>query len=122
MPTTSRLMAGCVETWISTFQLDLMDGLHRNAVFANCDALENGNAGCGVTAPAKNSFGPAFNAAGGGWYAMERTPNFIKVWFWSRQDGSVPSGVKNGHTSVNTDDWVRKHFTLGIKSKLIRSP
>ena len=38
---------------------------------------------------------------------MERTNSFIKVWFWSRNSGSVPSDVQNGATSVNTDNWVR---------------
>ena len=32
-----------------------------------------------------NSYGPAFNRAGGGWYAIERTSESIKIWFWSRQ-------------------------------------
>lgn len=47
---------------------------------------------------------------------MERTPNFIKVWFWSRQDGSVPSDVKNGHTSLDTDNWVRTRRTVDAES------
>ena len=37
---------------------------------------------------------PTFNVAGGGWYAiMERTNGFIKVRFWSRGSGNVPSNV-----------------------------
>ncbi|KAJ8489562.1 hypothetical protein ONZ51_g2842 [Trametes cubensis] len=71
----------------------------------NCDTAATNNAGCGVQAPTANSYGPAFNSAGGGWYAMERTSSFIKVWFWSRTDGSVPADVKNGATSINTDNW-----------------
>ncbi|EMD36050.1 glycoside hydrolase family 16 protein [Gelatoporia subvermispora B] len=71
----------------------------------DCDADADNNAGCGVQAPSSNSYGPAFNSAGGGWYAMERTSSFIKVWFWSRNDGSVPSDVKNGDTSIDTDNW-----------------
>ena len=80
--------------------------VRRSAVLLNCDVNSNGNAGCGVTAGVSNSYGPAFNAAGGGWYAMERTPNFIKVWFWSRSANNVPNDVKNGTTSVDTDNWV----------------
>ena len=83
-----------------------MDGLHRNAVFANCDALENGNAGCGVQASTPKSYGKSFNAAGGGFYAMERTTTAIKVWFWSRSDPAVPADVKTAGASVNTDKWV----------------
>ncbi|KAI0072358.1 putative laminarinase [Panus rudis PR-1116 ss-1] len=71
----------------------------------DCDANVNGNSGCGVTAPTANSYGPAFNANGGGWYAMERTNTFIKVWFWPRNAGNVPSDVRNGGSSVNTDNW-----------------
>jgi hypothetical protein len=37
---------------------------------------------------------------------MERTSTYIKVWFWSRTDGSVPAEVKNGATSINTSNWV----------------
>lgn len=55
-----------------------------------------------------NSYGPAFNSAGGGWYAMERTNQHINVYFWSRNDGSVPSDVKNGASSINTSNWVSK--------------
>ncbi|PSR81268.1 hypothetical protein PHLCEN_2v6428 [Hermanssonia centrifuga] len=71
----------------------------------NCDATVNNNAGCGVKAAPTNSYGPAFNSAGGGWYAMERTDTFIKVWFWSRSSGNVPSDVKNGETTIDTDNW-----------------
>ena len=74
----------------------------------------NGNAGCGVRSTASNSYGPAFNSAGGGWYAMERTDSFIKVWFWSRNDASVPADVKNGATSIDTDNWVSRDPFLAI--------
>ncbi|TFK24816.1 glycoside hydrolase family 16 protein [Coprinopsis marcescibilis] len=71
----------------------------------NCDAAVNGNTGCGVRFPSANSFGPSFNSIGGGWFAMERSNSFIKVWFWPRNSGSVPSNVRNGGQTVNTDGW-----------------
>lgn len=71
----------------------------------NCDVNTSGNTGCGVQAPSANSYGPSFNAAGGGFYAMERTTSFVKVWFWTR-NGNVPSDVKSGGSTVNTDAWV----------------
>ncbi|TFK92165.1 glycoside hydrolase family 16 protein [Polyporus arcularius HHB13444] len=71
----------------------------------NCDVAANGNAGCGVQATAPNSYGKSFNAAGGGFYAMERTTSFIKVWFWSRNDPAVPADVKTAGANVNTDAW-----------------
>jgi hypothetical protein len=37
---------------------------------------------------------------------MERTPTFIKIWFWPRHASNVPSDVRNGNTgSINTDAW-----------------
>ncbi|KAH9836567.1 endo-1,3(4)-beta-glucanase-like protein [Rhodofomes roseus] len=71
----------------------------------DCDVNTDGNSGCGVQNPTTNSFGPDFNSAGGGWYTMERTSSEVKVWFWSRTDGSVPSDVSSGASTVNTDNW-----------------
>ncbi|KIM77861.1 glycoside hydrolase family 16 protein [Piloderma croceum F 1598] len=64
-----------------------------------------GGNGCGVFLKETSSFGPIFNSIGGGWYALERTRDFIKVWFWSRSDKSVPDDVKKGALSVETDRW-----------------
>ncbi|KAK0466920.1 endo-beta-glucanase [Desarmillaria tabescens] len=71
----------------------------------NCDVNVNSNAGCGVQFQNANSYGAGFNNNGGGWYAVERTNSFIKVWFWGRHDSNVPSAVSNGSGSVNTDSW-----------------
>ncbi|KAL1676386.1 glycoside hydrolase family 16 protein [Schizophyllum commune] len=72
---------------------------------ADCDTAVNGNAGCGVKFSDATSFGPALNAQGGGWYAMERTDSFIKVWFWPRGAADVPIGVSEGHDDVDTANW-----------------
>lgn len=37
---------------------------------------------------------------------MERTDDFVKVWFWAVTDTTVPSDVSSGATSVDTDNWV----------------
>jgi hypothetical protein len=71
----------------------------------NCDVGATNNAGCGVQSTDSRSFGPSFNANGGGWYAMERSPSEVKVWFWSRAASNVPSDVKNGATTINTNGW-----------------
>lgn len=39
-------------------------------------------------------------------YAVERTASFIKVWFWARNDASVPADVLAGNSAVQTDAWV----------------
>jgi hypothetical protein len=69
----------------------------------NCDTYATGGQACGVSGGASNTYGPPFNANGGGIYAMERTNNFIKVWFWPRNT-ATPNDV--GSASINTDNWV----------------
>ncbi|KAJ7796949.1 hypothetical protein B0H14DRAFT_2913072, partial [Mycena olivaceomarginata] len=74
------------------------------SVLNNCDVAATQNSGCGVEVNDVRSYGPTFNNNGGGWYAVERTNAFIKVWFWPRNRG-VPSDISSGSTSVNTDNW-----------------
>ncbi|KAM5535333.1 hypothetical protein V8D89_011018 [Ganoderma adspersum] len=71
----------------------------------NCDSNATNNQSCGVHATQKNSYGPGFNAVGGGWYAMERTEQHIKVWYWLRNDRKVPADVRNGEATINTGAW-----------------
>ncbi|KAF7298826.1 putative glycosidase C21B10.07 [Mycena indigotica] len=71
----------------------------------DCDTNVNNNVGCGVNAVVPTSYGPTFNANGGGWYAVERTNSFINVWFWSRSAGNVPADVAQGGSSVDTSTW-----------------
>ncbi|KAF8655008.1 hypothetical protein AX16_003312 [Volvariella volvacea WC 439] len=71
----------------------------------DCNAFVNYNSGCGVKLNPPVSYGPAFNNNGGGWYVMERTDSFIRVWFWTRNDGSVPPAVRNGEAIVSTDSF-----------------
>lgn len=74
----------------------------------DCDVAINGNNGCNVKAPTNDSYGPAFNTAGGGFYAMERTNEAIKVWFWTRNAPDVPADVRSGAETLNTDTFVRR--------------
>ncbi|KAJ7302432.1 glycoside hydrolase family 16 protein [Mycena albidolilacea] len=69
----------------------------------NCDV--GASFGCSVNVGQAPSYGPTFNANGGGWYAMERTDTFINVWFWSRNAANVPADVSAGGTTVDTSDW-----------------
>ncbi|KAH9945470.1 endo-beta-glucanase [Epithele typhae] len=70
----------------------------------NCDSRATGNTGCGVKDRRPNSFGPAFNRDGGGFYAMERAPDGVRVWFWARHD-HVPADVLSGAAEVHTGNW-----------------
>ncbi|KAF9218745.1 glycoside hydrolase family 16 protein [Gyrodon lividus] len=71
----------------------------------DCDVYDNNNSGCGVLNNDSKSYGPVFNGAGGGWYAIERTSSFIKIFFWERGSTSVPSDVQYPGASVDTDNW-----------------
>ncbi|KAG2008383.1 glycosyl hydrolase family 16 [Coprinopsis cinerea AmutBmut pab1-1] len=74
--------------------------------FNNCDAAVNFNAGCGVKIQDSRSYGPAFNAMGGGWYAVEITPKYIKSWFWPRDSSTVPPEVvRQRHGVVQPARW-----------------
>ncbi|EDR02394.1 glycoside hydrolase family 16 protein [Laccaria bicolor S238N-H82] len=73
--------------------------------YLDCQTGANSNAGCGVKLSTTLSYGPAFNKVGGGWYVIERSPTYMKVWFWSRRDTSVPAEVANGGQYVNPDTW-----------------
>ncbi|KAF8635427.1 hypothetical protein AX15_000416 [Amanita polypyramis BW_CC] len=116
------------DNWPNNGEIDILEGindvgpnqvtLHTNAgctmpavrsqqgtpVLNNCNVYATNNAGCGVKLADQRSYGQSFNNNGGGWYAVERTSEFIKVWFWSRA-ASAPSDVRNGGGSVDTDNW-----------------
>ncbi|KAL0946423.1 hypothetical protein HGRIS_012646 [Hohenbuehelia grisea] len=118
-------------TWPNGGEIDILEGvnnqppnaavLHTNAGCTisgsrpmtgvstgdNCDGDATGGAGCGVHVADDRSYGPAFNANGGGWYAVERTNEAIKVFFWPRDDPTVPSEVSGATTSsqIHTETW-----------------
>ncbi|KAJ7728141.1 glycoside hydrolase family 16 protein [Mycena maculata] len=77
------------------------------ALELDCDTAVNNNAGCGVSVGQASSFGPTFNADGGGWYAIERNNRFINVWFWSRRAKNVPADVVSGGKTVDTSEEFR---------------
>lgn len=71
----------------------------------DCDAYDNNNSGCGVSINDNKSYGPQFNSNGGGWYAIERSSSYIKIFFWERTSDSVPSDVTSPGSSINTSNW-----------------
>ncbi|KAJ7855676.1 hypothetical protein B0H13DRAFT_2357755 [Mycena leptocephala] len=82
----------------------------------DCNADEN-SSGCGLHLNKTTSYGVSFNANGGGWYAMERTEDFIRIWFWPRDDHRVPHDVAKGSKKVRTDHGVSNclfHFFNGL--------
>ncbi|KDN37767.1 hypothetical protein RSAG8_09922, partial [Rhizoctonia solani AG-8 WAC10335] len=94
---TLHTTAGCTQPFTRDYR--------GTTTTTDCNWQVNGNAGCGVRNPLVNSYGPSFNANGGGWYAMERTSTYIKVWFWPRNSATVPAQVKNGASNIDTSSW-----------------
>ncbi|KIP11973.1 glycoside hydrolase family 16 protein [Phlebiopsis gigantea 11061_1 CR5-6] len=66
-----------------------------------CDGNADGNAGCGVTEWSRASYGPTFDAQGGGVFAMKWDDTGISVWSFYRQ--AVPTDVVSGQPSP--DSW-----------------
>ncbi|KAJ5261384.1 endo-1-3(4)-beta-glucanase [Penicillium angulare] len=64
----------------------------------NCYIYSTGSAGsggCGIVDNEANSYGDAFNAAGGGVFATEWTSDFIKVWRFS--SSNIPNDIRAGN-------------------------
>jgi len=81
-----------------------MSGIKRKetgtVLTTSCVNTTDENAGCGIKgAPA--TFGPDFNAAGGGVYATELRSDGIRTWFWPRN--SIPNDVSGG--SPDPSSW-----------------
>jgi len=36
---------------------------------------------------------------------LERTPTFLKIWFFPRNANNVPPDVRSGSSSIDTDAW-----------------
>lgn len=60
-----------------------------------------GSDGCGVVDTNANNYGSAFNAVGGGVYALLWSDSQIAVWQWSA--GGVPSDITSG--APNPSGW-----------------
>ncbi|KAJ5903281.1 CAZyme family GH16 [Penicillium tannophilum] len=69
------------------------------ALYKTCYWESHDESGCGVKG-AKTTYGPEFNAQGGGVYAMELRDAGIRVWHWVRAD--IPSDITSGSPDPST--------------------
>ncbi|KAF6758432.1 glycoside hydrolase family 16 protein [Ephemerocybe angulata] len=76
-----------------------------NRSHTGSSASNNCEGGCNVKFPSNQSFGLAFNDNGGGWFALERTATYIKLWFWPRKGGAVPSYILSPKTTLDPGTW-----------------
>ncbi|KAJ6507035.1 glycoside hydrolase family 16 protein [Mycena sanguinolenta] len=75
----------------------------------SCDANVDAGA-CGYSDLDSTSFGPGFNNAGGGVFALEFAADGIKTWFWSR--ANVPADITNLSPTPST--WASSAARLNI--------
>ncbi|KAJ5924141.1 hypothetical protein N7466_008328 [Penicillium verhagenii] len=71
------------------------------SVFSNCDT-SNGNAGCGVVGD-PITYGEAFNAIGGGVYALELRDDGVRAWFFPRN--SIPGDIADPLQMPDPSTW-----------------
>src|SRR5580698_10492323 len=70
-------------------------------VSTNCDVSVNYNQGCGTSFDSPSSFGSGFNDNGGRWFVMQKASyHGISVWFWPRNDPSIPKTVRDGEEEI----------------------
>ncbi|KAL1719504.1 glycoside hydrolase family 16 protein [Schizophyllum commune] len=118
-------------TWPQTGEIDIIEGVHDNehnqvawhtasgcyldptASFTgtviqsngenntNCDGTVNSNAGCAIAEWSRASYGPYFDAQGGGVFAMKWDENGIAVYSFYR--AAIPDDINAG--SPNPSGW-----------------
>ena len=59
------------------------------------------NVGCGVSDQRATSYGTGFNLADGGFYAMQWTSEYIRIWHWPKDQ--VPADVLS--KNPNPSNW-----------------
>ncbi|KAI0814928.1 concanavalin A-like lectin/glucanase domain-containing protein [Irpex lacteus] len=65
-----------------------------------CNGLADGNAGCAIIEWSRASYGPTFDAAGGGVFAMKWDDTGIAVWSFYR--ALVPEDIQSGQPKPET--------------------
>ncbi|KAJ3532962.1 hypothetical protein NMY22_g7540 [Coprinellus aureogranulatus] len=104
--------------WPAGGEVDVLEGVHGKP--PNIATLHT-TAGC--TMPANRSqtgSSASNNCEGDATFAMERRTNFIKVWFWHRKYGHVPSFISNPSEKLNTDGWVRLFSPTVLRTRVYR--
>ncbi|KAF7323747.1 hypothetical protein MKEN_00595700 [Mycena kentingensis (nom. inval.)] len=77
----------------------------------SCNAIDSPGA-CGFTDETDTTFGPGFNKAGGGVFAMQFDTSAIQMWFF--QAGSVPSDISS--FAPEPSSWGTPKFKVGGSS------
>jgi hypothetical protein len=68
--------------------------------------VQTDNIGCGTRFASTTTYGADFNNNGGGWYVMRKERELgVSVWFWGRNDPTVPSEIENSSQSLAPTQW-----------------
>jgi len=85
-----------------------------NILNSDCDAAVKYNEGCGVEFSDPfiryTSYGAPFNLAGGGYFAMYKGRDAVKIWSFPRRDYPVPPMIRDGASvsrewAMDLDSW-----------------
>jgi len=111
--------------WPHNGEIDIIEGVHDNThnqatwhtapgclltdtgnftgtvINTTCDATVNNNAGCGVVDWSRVSYGPEFDALGGGMYTMKWDETGIAVWYFYRN--AIPTDLVD--LNPNPSGW-----------------
>ncbi|KAJ7928220.1 glycoside hydrolase family 16 protein, partial [Mycena leptocephala] len=79
----------------------------------SCDATVDPGA-CGYSDLDSTSFGPGFNNAGGGVFALEFAADGIKTWFWTA--ANVPADIRNLSPTPSTWAASAARFNIPVSS------
>ncbi|KAF9453795.1 glycoside hydrolase family 16 protein [Macrolepiota fuliginosa MF-IS2] len=90
---------GCTLATNGTFSGTLVNVNGKN--HTDCNGLINDNAGCGIVEWSRASYGPYFDAQGGGVFAMKWDENGIAVWSFYRT--AIPKDITDG--VPHPDNW-----------------
>lgn len=90
---------GCHLAPNSTFSGTIVNVDGQN--HTDCNGLINNNAGCGIVEWSRASYGPYFDAQGGGVFVMKWDENGIAVWSFYRQ--AIPKDIIDG--VPHPDGW-----------------
>jgi hypothetical protein len=78
------------------------DNFTGTVVGTDCDVTSGSNAGCAITDWSHASYGPYFDAQGGGVYVMKWDDEGIAVWNFYRD--AIPQDITDGE-SPNPSTW-----------------
>ncbi|KAJ7835088.1 hypothetical protein B0H14DRAFT_3461573 [Mycena olivaceomarginata] len=101
--------------WPHDGEIDVVEAVNLSlrAGATSCDATVDPGA-CGYSDLDSTSFGPGFNNAGGGVFALQFAADGIKTWFWTA--ANVPADIRNLSPTPSTWAASAARFNIPVSS------